>query len=71
MMFASLHSEETIPCFNDKLNTIASDILICFTVSISSFGGIASSVPVWVTGRYVTIPCVTQRQFLPCARLFR
>ena len=38
MMFASFHSS-----FNDKLNTLASGTVICFTVSISSFGGIPSA----------------------------
>ena len=42
-MFASFHSKGTIPCFNDKLNTLASGIMICSTVSISSFGGIPST----------------------------
>ena len=36
MMFASFHSKETT--FSNKLNTLASGILICSTVSISSFG---------------------------------
>ena len=43
MMFASFHSNGTTPSFNDKLNTLASGILICPTVSISSFGGIPST----------------------------
>ena len=42
MMFASFHSKGTTPSFNDQLNTLASDILIYSTVSISSFGGIPS-----------------------------
>ena len=43
MMFASFHSNGTTPSFNDKLNTLASGILILSTVSISSFGGIPST----------------------------
>ena len=43
MMFASFHSKVRTPYFNDKLNTLASGILICSTVSISSFGGIPST----------------------------
>ena len=43
MRFASFHSKGTNPCFNDKLNTLASGILVCSTVSISSFGGIPST----------------------------
>ena len=42
-MFASFHSNGTTPSFNDKLNTLASGILICSTVSISNFGGIPST----------------------------
>ena len=42
-MFVSFHSKGTAPSFNDKLNTLASGILICSTVSISSFGGIPST----------------------------
>ena len=42
-MFASFHSKGTTPCFNDKLNTHASSILICSTVYTSSFGGIPST----------------------------
>ena len=43
MKFASFHSKGTTPSFNDKLNTLASSILICSTVFISSFGGIPST----------------------------
>ena len=43
MMFASFHLKGTTPSFNDKLNTLASGILICSTVSISRFGGIPST----------------------------
>ena len=42
MMFASFHSNGTTPSFNYKLNTLASGILICSTVSISNFEGIPS-----------------------------
>ena len=41
MMFAYFHSTGTTPSVNDKLNTLASGTIICSTVSISSFGGIA------------------------------
>ena len=41
-MFASFHSKRTSRSFNDKLNTLASGMLICSTVSICSFGGIPS-----------------------------
>ena len=43
MMFAFVHSKGTTPYFNDKLNTLASGIVICSTVSVSSFGGIPST----------------------------
>ena len=43
MLFASFHSTGTTASFNDKLKTLASGILICYTVSISSFGGIPST----------------------------
>ena len=43
MIFASFHSKGTTPSFNDKLNTLASGIIICSTVSISRFGGIPST----------------------------
>ena len=39
-MFASFHSEGTIPSSSDKLNTFASGVLICSTIFLSSFGGI-------------------------------
>ena len=42
-MFASFHSEGTIPSSSDKLNTFASGVLICSTISVSSFGGIPST----------------------------
>ena len=42
-MFASFHSEGTIPSSSDKLNNFASGILICSTISLSSFGGIPST----------------------------
>ena len=42
-MFAYFHSNGTTPSFNDKLNTLASGILICSTVSISNFGGMPST----------------------------
>ena len=43
VMFASVHSEGTIPFSSDKLNTFASGILICSKISLSSFGGIPST----------------------------
>ena len=52
MMFASFHSNGTTHTFNDKLNTVASGILICSTVSISNFGGIPST-PGDLLKRYV------------------
>ena len=42
-MFASFYSEGTILSFSDKLNTLDSDVLICLTISLSSFGGIPST----------------------------
>ena len=42
-MFASFHSEGTIPSSSHKLNTFASGVLICSTISLSSFGGISST----------------------------
>ena len=42
-MFASFHSEGTIPSPSDKLKKIASGVLICSTISLSSFGGIPST----------------------------
>ena len=41
--FTSFHSEGTIHCSSDKLNTFASGVLICSTISLSSFGGIPST----------------------------
>ena len=43
VMFASFHSEGIIPSSSDKLTTFASGVLICFTISLSSFGGIPST----------------------------
>ena len=43
MMFAYFHSKGTTPSFNDKLNTLTSDILIRSPVSVSSVGGIPST----------------------------
>ena len=42
-MFASFHSEGTIPSSSDKLNNFASGVLICSTISLNSFGGIPST----------------------------
>ena len=42
-MFASFHSEGTIPSSSDKLNTFASGVLIYSTISLISFGGIPST----------------------------
>ena len=42
-MFATFHSEGTIPSSSQKLNNFASGVLICSTISLSSFGGIPSS----------------------------
>ena len=42
-MFASFHSNGTIPYSNDKLNTVASGMLICSTISNSNLGGIPST----------------------------
>ena len=43
VMFASFHFEGTIPSSSDKFNTFASGVLICSTISLSSFGGIPST----------------------------
>ena len=43
IMFASFHSNGTIPSSNDKLNTVASGMLICSTISNSNLGGIPST----------------------------
>ena len=43
MMFASFHSNGTIPSSNDKLNTVASGMLIYSTPSNSNLGGIPST----------------------------
>ena len=42
-MFASIHSEGTIPSSSDKIINFASGVLICSTISLSSFGGIPST----------------------------
>ena len=43
VIFATFHSEGTISSSSDKLNTFASGVLICSTISLSSFGGIPST----------------------------
>ena len=43
VIFVSFHSEGTIPSSSDKITNCASDVLICSTISISSFGGIPST----------------------------
>ena len=43
MMFASFHSKDTIPSCSDMLNTCASGILICSTVSFRILGAIPST----------------------------
>ena len=40
MMFAFFHLKGTAISLNDKLNTLACDLLICYTVSCNIFGGI-------------------------------
>ena len=42
-MFASFYSEGTIPSSSDKLNTFASGVLICSTISLNSFVGFPST----------------------------
>ena len=42
-MFASFHSKGTIPSSSDMLNTCASGVLICSTVSFSIVGDIPST----------------------------
>ena len=42
-MFASFHSKGTIPSLSDMLNTCASGVLICSTVSFSILGDIPST----------------------------
>ena len=42
-MFASFHYNGTIPSSNDTLNTVASGMLICSTISNSYLGGIPST----------------------------
>ena len=43
MMFAPFHSKGTIPSYSDMLNTCASGVLICSTVSFSILGDIPST----------------------------
>ena len=43
IMFASFHSKGTIPSCSDMLNTFASGVLICSTVSFSILGDIPST----------------------------
>ena len=43
VMFASFHSEGTVPSSSDKLNNFASGVLICSTIALSNFGGIPST----------------------------
>ena len=43
IMFASFHSNGTIPTSNKKLNTVASGMLICSTISNSNLGAIPST----------------------------
>ena len=43
LMFASFHSEGAIPSSGDKLKKIASGVLICSTISLSSFGCVPST----------------------------
>ena len=42
-MFASFDSKGTLPSCSDKLNTCASGVLICSTVSFSILGDIPST----------------------------
>ena len=42
-MFAPFHSNLTNPSSKDKLNTAASGMLICSTISNSNLGGIPST----------------------------
>ena len=42
-MFASFHSKGTIPSYSDMLNTCASGVQICSTVSFSILGAIPST----------------------------
>ena len=43
IMFASFYSNGTIPSSNDKVNTVASAMLICSTISSSNLGRIPST----------------------------
>ena len=43
MMFASFYSNGTIPSYNDKLNTGASDMLICSIISYCNLRGMPST----------------------------
>ena len=42
-MFASFHSDGTIPSSSAKVKNVASGVLICSIISLSSFGGILST----------------------------
>ena len=43
IMVATFHSNGTIPSYNDKLDTVASGMLICYTISNNNLGGIIST----------------------------
>ena len=49
MMFGYFHSKGTTPSFSDNLNTLASSIRICSTVSISNLNTLASSIRICST----------------------
>ena len=67
-MFASFHSEGTIPS-SDKLNNFASGVLICSTISLSSFGGIPSTpgdgIPPNMYHAYMSLMCSSNKHVLP------
>ena len=79
VMFASFHSEGTIPPSSDKLNTFASDVLICSKISLSSSGGIPST-PVFQWSNlisnflftpYISIETVAVIFYITCQFFFK
>ena len=51
-MFASFHSEGTIPSTCDKLNTFASGVLICSTMFVTSLQYVCDVTAMPETGRF-------------------
>ena len=69
-MFACFHPKGTTPSSSDTVNIFASGVLICSTISLSSFGGIPSTAGDLLSFIFLIVFAVISGVTNKCPKLF-